>query len=51
MREEALGLVKALCLSVGICQNREAGVGGFEQGKGRLDEGVFRGKMRKGDKI
>jgi hypothetical protein len=29
MRGEALGLVKALCPSVGECQGREAGVGGM----------------------
>ena len=27
MRGEGLGLVKALCLNVGECQDREAGVG------------------------
>jgi hypothetical protein len=36
MRGEALGLVKALCLSVGECQNREVGVGGLVS-KGKRD--------------
>jgi hypothetical protein len=36
MKGEALGLVKALCPSVGECQGREAGVGGLVS-KGRGD--------------
>ena len=32
MREETLGLVKALCPSVGECQGREEGVGGWMGG-------------------
>jgi hypothetical protein len=36
MVEEALGLVKALCSSVGECQGQEAGVGGWvSRGRGR----------------
>jgi hypothetical protein len=35
MRGEALGLVKALCPSVGECQDKEAGVGGLvSRGRG-----------------
>jgi hypothetical protein len=52
MRGEALGLVKAQCPSVGESQDR--GVGGpmsREQVEGGRNRGVFRGEMRKGDKI
>ena len=49
MRGEALGLVKALCPSVGECQDREAGVGGLViRGRG-IGWEHFRGEMRKGD--
>jgi hypothetical protein len=51
MRGEALGLVKALCPSVGECQDREAGVGGLgSRGRG-MGWGGFRGEMGKGIKI
>jgi hypothetical protein len=49
MGGKVLGLVKAICPSVGECQ--EAGVGGLvsrRRGEGR---GVFRGETRKGDTI
>jgi hypothetical protein len=53
MGGEPLGPVKAQCPSVGECQGREAGVGGWrntliEAGGG---EGTFRGETRKGDNI
>jgi hypothetical protein len=49
MRGEALGLVKARCLSVGECQDREVGMYGLLS-RGRGDGiGGFRGEMRKGD--
>jgi hypothetical protein len=51
MRGEALGLVKALCPSVGECQDRKAGVGELMRLRGGWDRRVFRGEMRKGDKI
>ena len=45
MRGEALGLVKALCLSVGECQNREVGVGGLvSKGMGKGIGGFSEGK-------
>jgi hypothetical protein len=47
---EALGLVKARCLSVGECQDREGGKGGLVSRRG-WDRGVFGEEMRKGDKI
>jgi hypothetical protein len=51
MREEALGLLKALCSSVWECQNKKTGVGGLVS-RGRGDgTGGFGGEMRKGDKI
>jgi hypothetical protein len=35
MGEEALGAVKALCPSIGECQNRESGVDGWvSRGRG-----------------
>ena len=44
MRVEALGPVKALCPSVAVCQDREAGMGGLVSrgrgdGIGRFSEG------------
>jgi hypothetical protein len=51
MRGEALGLVKARCPSIGECQDREAGVDELvSRGRGWYG-GLFRGEMRKGDKI
>ena len=54
MRGEALGEVlpvKAQCPSVGVCQDREAGVGRLvNKGRGG-DRGVFGEEMRKGDNI
>ena len=42
MRGEALGLVKALCPSVGECQDREAGGGGLvTRGGERIGIGGF----------
>jgi hypothetical protein len=49
MGGEALGPVKAQCLSVGECQDREAGVGGLVSRVRRDGMGVFRGERRKGD--
>jgi hypothetical protein len=57
MGEEALGLVKALCPSVGECQGREAEMGGWMGGnlhrsRGRGDGiGSFRERTGKGDNI
>jgi hypothetical protein len=51
MRGDALGPVKALCPSLGECQDRKIGEGGLVirgRGGGRM---VFRGEMRKGGKI
>jgi hypothetical protein len=45
MGGEALGLVKARCLSIGECQNREVGVGGLVS-RGRWEE---RGDFQKGN--
>ena len=53
MRGEALGLVIALCPSVGECQDREAGVGVLlsrSRGRGYVI-GEFQGEIRKEDKI
>jgi hypothetical protein len=48
MGGEALGLVEALCPSVGECQNRKAGVGWVgEWGLGG-GNGFSEGKQRKG---
>ena len=49
MGGEALGLVKALCLSVGECQCQEArqSVCVGEQGKGLGDGGISDGKPEK----
>jgi hypothetical protein len=45
MREEALGLVKAWCPSVGECQDREAGVGALvSRGRGDGTGGTSEGK-------
>jgi hypothetical protein len=44
MGGEALGPVKALCPSVGECQDREAGVGGL------VNRGDGIGGFRKGNK-
>jgi hypothetical protein len=51
MRGEALGPVKALCPSVGECQDQEAEVGGLmSRGRGG-DRGVFGREMIKGNNI
>jgi hypothetical protein len=51
MRGEALGLVKARCLSVGECQDRGVSVGELVSvGWGEMGGGVRR-EMRKGDNI
>ena len=43
------GLVKALCLSVGECQDREAGTGGLvSRGRGNRIRGFSEGKRGKG---
>jgi hypothetical protein len=48
MREEALGLVKARCPSVGECQDKEAGVGRLVNGGGAGGGAVgWRGLERK----
>ena len=45
MREEALGLVKAQCPSVGECQDREAGVDELvSKGRGEWDRRFLEGK-------
>lgn len=46
MRGEALGAVRALCPSIGECQDQEARVGGLES-RGRGD-GVLEGKPGEG---
>jgi hypothetical protein len=56
MGGEALGPVKARCLSVGECQGREAGVGGgnvlTEVGEGGWDRGFpGEGGAGEGDNI
>jgi hypothetical protein len=50
---EALGPGKSLCPSVGKCQDREAGVGGWVStligaGGGKMDRGFPEGKPGKG---
>ena len=57
MGREALGPEKVQCPSVGKCQGREAGVGGWEgeyhyrsRGRGDGIEGFWRGNW-KGDNI
>ena len=48
MGGEALGPVKAQCLSVGECQDREAGVGGLvSRGRGDGIGGFQRGKQER----
>jgi hypothetical protein len=48
MGGEALGPVKALCSSVGECQDREAGVGGLvSRGRGEGIGGFSEGKPGK----
>ena len=42
MRGEGLGLVKALCPSVGECQGREAGVSGLVKGGGGIGQGFLK---------
>jgi hypothetical protein len=52
MGGEALGPMKALCPSIGECQDQEwewVGVG--KQGGGERREGIFGGETRKGDII
>jgi hypothetical protein len=53
MRGEVLGVVKALCPSVGECQDRKAGVGELVSrgGGGVWGGGRVGGEMKKGDKI
>ena len=51
MGKEALGPGKALCPSVGECQDREVGVGGLVIRRREDGIGVFRGENRKGDNI
>jgi hypothetical protein len=55
MGREALGPVKALCLSVGECQGREVGVGGWEGGHPYRSRGMgyggSGGETGKGDNI
>jgi hypothetical protein len=53
MGGEALGLVKARCPSVGVCQSGEAGVGGWgstliEAGGRVWDKGYLKGNLGKG---
>ena len=49
MGGEAVGPVKALCPSVGECQDREAGVGGLvSSGRRGWDRGFSKGKPGKG---
>ena len=51
MEEEALGLVKVLCPSIGECQGQEVGVGRlWNRGRGE-GMGVLGGEIRKGDNI
>ena len=58
MGGEALGPVKAQCPSVGECQDREAGVGGWvrehphrSRGRGDGIGGIQEGGTGKGDNI
>jgi hypothetical protein len=54
VRGETLGPMKALCPSVGECQDQEAGVGGLVNRVSEQegwDRGFFRGEPRKGDNI
>jgi hypothetical protein len=51
MRGEALGPVKALCPSIGECQDQEWEWVGWRAGGGGGDRGFFRGETRKGDNI
>jgi hypothetical protein len=48
MREEALGHVKARCLSVGECQDQEVRVDGLVSRGRERREGVFGRETRKG---
>jgi hypothetical protein len=49
MRGKALGLVKALCPSVGECQDRDAGVGELvSRGRGDVMGGFQRGNQERG---
>jgi hypothetical protein len=48
MGGEALGPMKALCPSVGECQDQEAGVCGLVSEGRREGMGVFEGKPGKG---
>jgi hypothetical protein len=49
MGGEALGHVKALCPSIGECQDQEAGVGGLvSRGKGDEIGGFQRGNKERG---
>jgi hypothetical protein len=51
MGGEALDPVKALCPSVGECQDQEAGVGRLVSKGRQVEIGLFRGEIRKGDNI
>jgi hypothetical protein len=52
MGGEALSPVKALCSSVGDCQDKEVGVSGLvSRESGEWNRIFFRGEMRKRDKI
>jgi hypothetical protein len=48
MGGEALGTMKAICPSVGECQEREAGVDGLMIGVRGWDRGFQRGNQEKG---
>jgi hypothetical protein len=55
MGREDLGPIKAGCLSVRECQDRDAGVGGWlrkyphrSRGKGYVIEGFWRGNQERG---
>jgi hypothetical protein len=50
MGREALGPVKALCPSIGECQDQEWEWVGWGAGESRRRR-IFRGKTRKGDNI
>jgi hypothetical protein len=47
MGEEALGLSKILCLSIGECQGQEVGVGGLGNRGGGGDRGFLERKLGK----
>ena len=51
MGGQALGPVKALCYSIGECQDQEWEWVGWVAGVGERGERIFRGETRKGDNI